>query len=1793
MSLAEKIISQTLFVDLETTRSGKLIMIGALFGGEKYKSREIRGKSDAADVLEEFAGFADRAIDGGARFVAGHNIIAHDIPLLEKMLPRESRILAMAAIDTLHLSPLAFPENPYHKLVKDYKLELDAVPPNPLRDCELSAMVLGDEIAVFADAAGFSKELLGFLGFALAPVSAGFPRFFAELGAEAVSAESAVAIFAESVSGLCCGTALSLLTKDSANFAVDGPERAKFAFALAWLRVSGGNSIIPPWVFHNFADIEEFLRTLRDIPCGDSDGTGRCSYCSEIHDPKAQLRKYFGFDEFLPTPTTDGGGSLQERIVSVAMSDESLLAILPTGGGKSLCYQLPALARNFRTGALTVVISPLQALMKDQVDGLNERCEAFQEPASLMSGMQTRPERGEAMRRVRMGDAAILYVSPEQLRNKSFRKMIFSREVSCWVFDEAHCLSKWGHDFRPDYLYASRFIKEFSEERGISNPVVQCFTATAKRDVVDEVVSHFKTVLNLDLRFFDGGVERKNLKYEVQHVKSPEKWLRIRELLSDRLHDDGAGIVFVATRSNAEDIAAYLADSGFNARAFHAGLPAPEKRAIQEAFIAGEVKIIAATNAFGMGVDKDNVRLVVHADIPGSLENYLQEAGRAGRDRDAADCVLLYDDKDVERQFQLSAATRLTHKDVLEIFKALKRARRNKAGDVVITYGEILRDERTDASFDSIERNADTKVKTAVSLLERGEFLERNENQTNVFQGRPLVSNMDEAWAKMEELSIPPAKRARWGAVLQSLMSAPVDGGLSADDLASMPEFMTREENTGYASGQNDTISVMRVLDEMNEYGLIKSDMLMSAFVRYKTTNSSSTAFAKFASIESALLEMARVDAEGETTGLLIDVRVISERLSAEFEYATSNLVKSLIGVMAKDARGITDGRRVFEIRKIRPFVFRAEISCGWDDLLELLRVRREIAKLTLDAILAKIPAETQASAELLVDFAESDIFEVIASDMFVSGAVGNRRHEAVERALMRLHALRIILLQKGLAVFRQAMTVRMKPDGRSRRFTKNSYKPLEEHYVERVFQIHVMNEYARTWGVKFREALKMMDDYFNLDKVEFVQKYFPDREDILNRATGTESYQKIVESLHNTAQSAIVSAPSDQNMLVLAGPGSGKTKVVVHRCAYLLRVERVRPSSILILCFNHNSSVMLRRRLRDLVGDDARGVVVRTYHGFAMALAGVTLDEEMETATADRKRFDGVIEKAVKALRGENDMLSLTPDETRSRLLGSFEHILVDEYQDVDELQYELISAIAGRTLEDPESRLAITAVGDDDQNIYSFRGSSVEYIRRFKHDYAAEIHYLVDNYRSTPAIIAASNKLISLNIQRMKIGHEIRAAEGCSTRKSMENSTRPDASAKKVKGENLLYPTDIHANDESLMAADKSNTPSFTGVYQEKLELESLDLKPRISRVPDDVAQAMVVLGELTRLKSTRPGIRFSDFAVLSRTNSSLSLIRSMLESESVPVYWSPTAQNYPPIHAIREIRAIWGILSPLGESDVAVEALRNEYGELFEYENSWTALGRDVLELLEIECGSAPVPAFALKEALRPILMELACAPPLDAVHLGTAHSAKGLEFDHVFILDDWRSVARSLSPIEDERRLYYVAMTRAKKSLTLFEVGGFANPHVAALDANVADRVDCDHTSPIQISRYNYDLMGLDDFFLSFVGQTGVDSSSLDHLMSLSQDDKLFPVEKYGMMELRDEHGCPVARLSKKGKAKWGSLLMSGDIDITVAAIVERTKAGSDENYREKCNHDAWEVPICEIRRTLKTSRIGIS
>ena len=333
-----------------------------------------------------------------------------------------------------------------------------------------------------------------------------------------------------------------------------------------------------------------------------------------------QLKAYFGFDQFLP---------LQEDIISKVLAKHDSLVLMPTGGGKSLCYQLPAI--QFR--GLTLVVSPLIALMKDQVDGLK----ANGVPAGLLNSTLSPDESAEVQDQARRGELKMLYVAPERLTLPGFQPFLRSLEINLIAIDEAHCISEWGHDFRPDY----RNLKALRE--GFPKVPVIALTATATTQVREDIVAQ----LGLNKPdIFISSFNRPNLTYTIQPKTEPLSTLLN---LLDK-HPGGSTIIYRFSRKATEETAIELTDRGFSALPYHAGLDRDLRRETQEKFIRDQVQIVVATIAFGMGIDKPDVRLVVHYDLPKTVEGYYQETGRAGRDGLPSDCVLFYSYGDRSKQ---------------------------------------------------------------------------------------------------------------------------------------------------------------------------------------------------------------------------------------------------------------------------------------------------------------------------------------------------------------------------------------------------------------------------------------------------------------------------------------------------------------------------------------------------------------------------------------------------------------------------------------------------------------------------------------------------------------------------------------------------------------------------------------------------------------------------------------------------------------------------------------------------------------------------------------------------------------------------------------------------------------------------------------------------------------------------------------------------------------------------------------------------------------------------------------
>ncbi|WP_138420236.1 DNA helicase RecQ [Aquibacillus sediminis] len=333
------------------------------------------------------------------------------------------------------------------------------------------------------------------------------------------------------------------------------------------------------------------------------------------------LKSYYGFDSFRPG---------QQQVIEHVLDDANTLAIMPTGGGKSLCYQIPGLTKS----GTAIIISPLISLMKDQVDALV----SLGISATYINSSLSTSEQQERLDQLHQGHYSFVYVAPERFESSSFLRTIQSMKLSLIAFDEAHCISQWGHDFRPSYRSIVQTLSTIP-----NLPVVMALTATA----TDQVIQDIRRLLAIDEDFVvNTGFARDNLAFHV--VKGRDKQRFILDYASDRKLE--SGIIYTATRKQADQLYEFLQAKGFTVGNYHAGLSEQQRKQAQTAFIQDELSIMVATNAFGMGIDKSNVRYVIHYALPMNIESYYQEAGRAGRDGEPSECVLLFSGQDIQLQ---------------------------------------------------------------------------------------------------------------------------------------------------------------------------------------------------------------------------------------------------------------------------------------------------------------------------------------------------------------------------------------------------------------------------------------------------------------------------------------------------------------------------------------------------------------------------------------------------------------------------------------------------------------------------------------------------------------------------------------------------------------------------------------------------------------------------------------------------------------------------------------------------------------------------------------------------------------------------------------------------------------------------------------------------------------------------------------------------------------------------------------------------------------------------------------
>jgi ATP-dependent DNA helicase RecQ len=1590
----------------------------------------------------------------------------------------------MATLDTLELSVLAFPRRPYHRLVKDDRLVRDARP-SPLSDVRSSERVLEDAVAAWHPSPLIPHADL--------PDNArqGWRRLYEQYGWP-WQPNDAVDLRTRWQGRVC------------ANSSRLPPARVDMAYIMldAWLGVQDeAGSTLPRWVRETWPEIRTLARDLRATSCEEAS----CTWCTTNLSPDHWLREVFGFDSYRKQPALSDGTSLQRDLVSRGLREQSTFGILPTGGGKSLCFQVPAEARYRLLGQLTVVISPLQSLMKDQVDSLRER---IPHARAIYGGLPSllRPQ---VLEEVRMGACGLLYLSPEQLRNAGIVRLLKSREIGAVVFDEAHCLSQWGHDFRTDYPYVLQAIRRITQTNPM--PPVFLFTATTQPDATREIIEHAQQLSGLDVSLVDGGSARINLTYEVRVVPPPGRVDTVVDLLQEHVRD-GSAIVFCGSRNRTEEIADQLTALGYPAKHYHAGLDADARRERQDDFIRGDIRVVTATNAFGMGVDKDDVRLVVHVDMPSSLEAYLQEAGRAGRDGKPATAVLLWSPGDAEPRFALAAMADLSGDDLRAIWRAIQQLPSARLGHLerrVVTPRELLFQEALVGRFDPWSHHEETRVKAAVNWLERAHVLQRTENQIRVFTGRPLLPTLVDAIAAVESLDLPPPKAQQWKAVLDRVYDAG-DEGLSADDIAVLCREMS------YDDPLDGGVRILRILAQMVERRLLTSGQTFTAILSHGVSDSSVRRLNRWRVWEEQVLEA--IEDQADDTEL-VHLRSIADRLTSTEAACTPDHVSRLLRTWRSAGDGQTLEYGAPEFRSRRGDSGRLTLEADLADVRKWLRTRQIVAEQCLRALLDL--AEGTGS-QMLVSTDLEHLVSTVEQDMLLKSDLRDVR-DAVLSAVGWLHALRILTVQNGLAVFRAAMQIDRDPawpklgDQEAHQATA----ALAAHQEQKVLRVHVIDAWARHMLEDPEVGEAFRADWFALQIQEFTRKWFPGRKQEIARPTTPESYDAIVTSLNDEAQQKIVTRDIRRNHLVLAGPGSGKTRILVHRVAWLLRCQRVRPREILVVCYTRANALELRRRLFELVGRDARFVTIQTIHAVAISMVGfhrIAADGDLTLETC--------LPVAAAMLRGEA-MEEAEQTRQRDALLHGFNYLFVDEYQDIDAAKYELLSAIAGRAMEGDQRKLRVFAVGDDDQAIYAWDGASNDFIRSFEQDYNATRFVVPHSYRSPKAILDMAQTLVEPLADRLK--------EGAWLTVDPARAGDPDVGSWVAKHTELRGRFVWHRSASVQIAA---------------------------RRLMETVARWIA------------DGVEPDSIGVLARSRpTGLHRLRIAAETAQIPFAWTLPGDSSIPMSRVREVATLSKWLHSHGGRDerIGTGAVLEQIRELAE--GPW----RDSLQdWLEPFAGRSLTSSQWQYELFSWAHLERRARVLGKGVHLGTIHSAKGLEFDHVMLLDDG-----TLADTPEERRLLYVAITRARRSLQIFSSRErspvFAALRHSALEIREEPLIVADAAASAD---YEYGYVGLDAIWLDWLGRQRGTHPGHDALRQAEYGDP-FEIRHDGAIV--DADGREAALLSKAGREIWIPRVKRQLKLRLIAAVRELADASSrPPEYAEKLQVDEWFTAVWEAR-----------
>lgn len=1469
-------------------------------------------------------------------FVCGHNIVNHDAKYLFGYSSANGSLAATVTdgsrrwllVDTLYFSPLLFPERPYHRLVKDDKLLCDELN-NPVNDCMKARELLYDEEArwnslspkrqkIFASLLRDRKEFVGFLTM---------------MGAQGLytDTEELADIIREEYDGKICSNA------EIRNLAISQP--CAMAYALSLIDTTDRRSITPGWVLHNFPEVEYVIRKLRHCRCEKG-----CRYCNESLDVGAALKENFGYDKF----RSYNNEPLQENATRAAVDGKSLLAIFPTGGGKSLTFQLPALMAGKAVHGLTVVISPLQSLMKDQVDNLANRGIT---DAVTINGLLDPINRSLAIERVTNGDASLLYIAPEMLRSKTIERILGERHVTRFVIDEAHCFSAWGQDFRVDYQYIGKFIKEYQKRKGGKLQIpISCFTATAKQKVVQDICDYFKHWLGVELQLFATSATRTNLRYSVIHVDTEnDKYNRLRTLVRE---SECPTIIYVSRTKRTRQLAEKLTRDGIPALPYNGKMDSEEKIQNQEAFMNDRVRTIVATSAFGMGVDKSDVGLVVHYDISDSLENYVQEAGRAGRDPNLnARCFVLYSDNDLDKHFILLNQTKLSISEIQQVWQAVKDFTKQRQ-HISCSALEIARQAGWDDSINDIE----TRVRTALNTLEQSGYIERGNNIPHVYATGITVKNMDEARKRITESSLFTEKeKDNVARIIKSLISQKNIAKAQDSEAESRIDYLA--DILGLSKKE-----IISAVIRMRQEGILADTRDMSAYMNDigDTQKKSRNLLDNFARLERFIISHI-TEEPLHCSYKQLNEEAINEGIDSSSEKVLRTLLYFLVvkgyTLKKQDKEKNIIITRLHDLDfMIKRFERRIKICHFIIDRLYAIAEKNEREKESKPTEGRNTVSEKKAGKgsvqfsviEMLDEYNRSTV-----SDLFTGN--GKVQLEDVEEALLYLSKTGALKLEGGFLVLYNAMDIHRLKEMRMR-YKKEDYQALNEFYKQKMQQIHIVGEYANLMVRNYDAALKYVQDYFQMDYRLFVEKYFNGkRKEELEHNLTPMKYRQLFGNL-SLKQKEIIKDRESKCIVVAAGPGSGKTRVLVHKLASLLLLEDVKHEQLLMLTFSRAAATEFKQRLMQLIGNAAHFVEIKTFHSYSFDLLG---------RIGNLNDAADVVKKAADMIRSGE----VEPNRIRKTVL------VIDEAQDMSDDDFALVDALMRANEE-----MRVIAVGDDDQNIYEFRGSNSHYMEELGRMQGSRFIEMTENYRSSEHVVDAVNDFAPNISYRLK--------------------TAPIISMKKEKGMVSIIKHPPFFQDKE--SGEKKAVYMFLPIVNDILQNNRQGKTCILTQTNEEAVITVALLHENglnAKLIQSMDGLRFWNIA---EVRYFVKCIDRMQKTTRAPIITED----------------IW-------------EEAKSKTLQKYSTSNSLPYLKRCIMMF---ELMNKAKYYTDLRDFLFESSVEDFCDVSDADIVVSTIHKAKGREFDNVIML-----VVEPEHYTDDIMRRLYVGMSRTKLSLTIHTNG----------------------------------------------------------------------------------------------------------------------------------------------------------